>query len=145
MPTIQADVMCPKCLAGNRSGCDACSICGYPRPPIRPVRAIIISIIFCATGIFGFALAPLYVRWVGQKGKYSIVTFPIEMFAPATWPKLALAAGSIYLAIHLGTMLLGKDWAGWWLSSYLFVDVLIRLVAVPVHLYRYLHHGVLKE
>jgi hypothetical protein len=98
-----------------------------------------------ATGVVGYALAPFYTRAVDQKGKASIVTMPVEIFVPGILPTIAVIAGSIYLAIFLGHYLFGNSPLAYVAANYLVIDIPIRLVAVPVHLGRYIHrHGQLK-
>lgn len=138
MQTKAPETICPSCHTGHEVGI-TCPICGYPRESRHPIRAVVISILFCATGIAGYLLAPLYVRWIGQKGNWSIVTFPVEILTPGgLWPKLAAIGGAGWVAFHFGTLWFGNDPLGWIVASYLFIDIPIRLAVVPVHLYRYL-------
>jgi len=126
---------CPQCHTDIDLGA-RCGVCDYPRR-YRPIRAVVVSIVFIATGVFGFLISPLYIRWVAQKGKLSIVTIPVELFVPGLFPKIAALVFAGWVAVHFGLVLGGNDWAGWLLAAYLFVDIPIRLVVVPYHLYQY--------
>jgi hypothetical protein len=138
MHVMVPEAICEHCRAGHAVG-SVCPICGYPEEPRRPLRAVIISILFCATGILGFAIVPLYLRWVGQKGKYSIVAFPLEFLLPPGFlAKLAVIALAIVGAIHLGIALGGNDLLGWVIAAFCFVDIPLRLVLVPIQLVQYL-------